>query len=220
MTYIYDILLNFNNDFYEFYEWEKSDNITHIKKIPIYKVSSKVIEDFLTKKIKLDDPITYEILNKTEVFDNKKIKTLKYACLFTDSYKVIAVLLNDDLSIFKVSDLLLDESCDTIDISKRCNLVSVAYNIIGKKKDYVFLTRKEIKIRKYLINEFKNAYREKDINKLEYLYFEYFNKSSSEIETIYEELINSLSKEITFKHIKLYELLKLCHQGNLSNLTN
>ena len=159
-------------------------------------------------------------MNKCEIIENKKVKQLKYACLITDGYKVLAISLNNNLEIFKVSDLLLDESCDTIDISKRCNLVSVAYNIIGKKKDYVFLTRKEIKIRKYLINEFKNAYREKDINKLEYLYFEYFNKSSSEIEMIYEELINSLSKEITIKHIKLYELLKLCHQGNLSNLTN
>lgn len=220
MTYIYDILLNFNNDFYEFYEWEKSDNITHIKKIPIYKVSSKVIDDILTKKIKIDDPITYEILNKTEIFDNKKIKTLKYACLFTDSYKVIAVLLNDDFSISKVSDLLLDESCDTIDISKRCNLISLTYNIIGKKKDYGFLTRKEIKIKKYLINEFKNAYKEKDFNKLEYLYFEYFDNSLNDIEKIYEELNDSLKKELTIKHIKLYELLKLCHQGNLSNLTN
>ena len=32
MTYIYDIVLNFNNDFYEFYEWDKNDNLTLIKK--------------------------------------------------------------------------------------------------------------------------------------------------------------------------------------------
>ena len=72
MTYIYDILLNFNNDFYEFYEWEKTDYITHIKKIPIYKVNTNLIDDLLTKKIVIDSPITYEIMNKTEVFENKK----------------------------------------------------------------------------------------------------------------------------------------------------
>ena len=38
MTYIYDILLNFNEEYYEFYDWNKEDTIVHIKKIPIYKI--------------------------------------------------------------------------------------------------------------------------------------------------------------------------------------
>jgi len=33
MTYIYDILLNFKDDLYEFYDWNKTDNIIHIRKI-------------------------------------------------------------------------------------------------------------------------------------------------------------------------------------------
>ena len=49
MTYIYDIVLNFNNDFYEFYEWDKNDNLTLIKKIPLIKVES----DFLDKVFNL-----------------------------------------------------------------------------------------------------------------------------------------------------------------------
>lgn len=221
MTYIYDILLNFNNDFYEFYEWEKTDVIFHIKKIPIYKVSCELIESLLTKKVKIDDPLALEIQNRTEVFDNKKIRIIKYACLFTDSYRVIGVLLNDDYTVTKVSDLLLDEACDTIDISKRCQLKSVTYNIIGNKKDYSFLTRKEIKIKKYLISELKNAYHKKDIDKLEYLYFEYFNKNCLDIDNIYNELMESFKKEITLKHLKLYELMKLCDVSpSLSNLTN
>ena len=47
MIYIYDILLNLNNDFYEFYEWEKNDNIFHIKKIPIFLVDTNFMEDLL-----------------------------------------------------------------------------------------------------------------------------------------------------------------------------
>lgn len=220
MIYIYDILLNFNNDLYEFYEWEKSDYIFHIKKMPIYKVETSFMEDLLTKKMIIDSPLPYEILEKTEVFDGKRVKTLKYACLFTDGYRVIAVLLKDDFSVFKVSDLLLDEAFDAISIAKRCNLINVAYNIVGTRKDNSFLTRREIKIKKYLTNEFKNAYREKNIQKLSYLYFEYFNKIDENIEEIYNELITSLKKEVTDGHLKLYELVKLCHEKNLSNLTN
>ena len=41
MDYIYDIVLNFQNNYYDFYEWQKEDKIINIKKIPIYKISTK-----------------------------------------------------------------------------------------------------------------------------------------------------------------------------------
>ena len=41
MNYIYDILLNFQNEYYDFFEWNTNDQITHIKKIPIIKVSNE-----------------------------------------------------------------------------------------------------------------------------------------------------------------------------------
>ncbi len=221
MIYIYDILLNFNNDFYEFYEWEKGDSIYHVKRIPIFKVDTKLIEEILTKKIKIDDPIVTTMLNKTEIFESKKIKTLKYAALLTDSYRVIGILLDDNFKVSKVSDLLLDEALDAIEISERGVLKEITYNIIGSKKENNFLTRNEIRIKKCILTEIKNAYKEKDNLKLEYLYFEFFDKISSNIDEIYEKLMNSLSNEISEKHIKLYGLIRLANGKNkLSNLTN
>ena len=41
MNYIYDIILNFQERIYDFYEWNKTDVITHIRKIPVFKISSK-----------------------------------------------------------------------------------------------------------------------------------------------------------------------------------
>ena len=72
----------------------------------------------IVKKIIIDDPIKFEILNKTELFDNKKNKTIKSACLFTDTYRIIGVLLNEDGLVTKISDLLLDEAADTIETLK------------------------------------------------------------------------------------------------------
>ena len=34
MEYIYDIVLNFNDCYYEFYEWKSTDKIINIKRIP------------------------------------------------------------------------------------------------------------------------------------------------------------------------------------------
>ena len=209
MVYIYDILLNFNNDFYEFYEWEKNDPIFHIKRMPILKVETEFIDDLLTKKIVIDDSLVMSILNKCEVFDNKKVKTLKYACVFTDTYRVVGVILNDNYMVSKISDLLLDEALDAIDISRRCTLVNPAYTIVGNKKDYSFLTRREVKIKKYLLSELKNAYKEQDKEKLEYLYFEYFGKIETDELKIIEDLKESLKTEVNERHLMLFELLKL-----------
>ena len=41
MKYIYDINLNFNEILYDFFEWNKSDNIIHTAKIPIIEIKKK-----------------------------------------------------------------------------------------------------------------------------------------------------------------------------------
>ena len=49
MVYIYDILLNFNKNLIEYFEWDDKDSIKYVKKIALFKVSSKVIDDFIRK---------------------------------------------------------------------------------------------------------------------------------------------------------------------------
>jgi hypothetical protein len=55
MNYIYDIYLNFNNQLYDFFDWNKSDKLTHIKMIPIFKVNEETIRSFISNIIKLDE---------------------------------------------------------------------------------------------------------------------------------------------------------------------
>ena len=204
--------MNFNSVFYEFYEWDSKDNLTFIRKIPLVKVDTNFINDILTKKVVIDDPIVLEITNKCEITSCKKANKIKYACLFTDSLKVIGVILNDKKQIIKVSDLLLDEANDVINISKRTNIRSITYNILENKNNEFFLTKKEIKIKNYLQDEIQNIQNKKDFSKLSYLYFEYFNKIPDNNCDISKELLNSFKNNLTTKHIELYELLKLIHQ--------
>ena len=41
MNYIYDIVLNFNKLYYDFYEWKESDNLLNFRKIPLFKIDDK-----------------------------------------------------------------------------------------------------------------------------------------------------------------------------------
>ena len=215
MIYIYDILLNFNKDFYEFYEWEKKDYIYHIKKIPIIKIDTNLMELLFTKKIKFTKELGDILYYKVELFGNKKNK-IKYSCLFTDGYKVLGVLLNDNLEIDKISDLLLDEANDAINISSRSNVIKLEYTIIGNNKNNLLLTRYEKNIKQYLEEELKKIYKNKEESKLEYLYFEYFNNNINSLENAYKELKNSLKNGITDKHINLYNLLHLKECNNMN----
>ena len=49
MNYVYDILLNFNEIGYYFYDWNGNDNILHIRKIPIFKIDSKTLKKVIHK---------------------------------------------------------------------------------------------------------------------------------------------------------------------------
>jgi len=211
MIYIYDILLNFNNNYYEFYEWDNEDVLVHIKRIPLIKVNTDMINDVINNKVKVSNELLNTIYNKTELY--KKNKTINYACLLTDSYKVIGILLDKDGYIIKISDLLLDEAEDTINISKKNNIVKIEYNILDNKNLNYYLTRDEINIKKYLLEELNNIYIEKDYDKLKYLYFEYCNKNKDDVNYIYKELKESLNN-INDNHRRLYKLLTMT-----SNLT-
>ena len=47
MNFIYDILLNFNNEYYEFYDWNNDDKLTHIRKMPIFKISDDALKNII-----------------------------------------------------------------------------------------------------------------------------------------------------------------------------
>ena len=109
MTYIYDVIFNFDNDLYDFYEWDKTDNYYHIKKVNLLRIDSKTYNDLLDNRVKFNDDLFMDIFHKCEYYDKKKIKTFPYAFLVTDTYRSMALMLDDDLKVIKYSSLLLDE---------------------------------------------------------------------------------------------------------------
>ena len=131
MSYIYDILLNFNTKYYDFFEWNKNDEITHIKKIPIFKTAS---EDFLKIKlntVKFSENLLNLIENKTEIFKKNYTSKLKYSFLLSDGKDVFALKLNKEGLTTQKSSLLIEESEDIIKLLKLTKGTMFNYSIIN-----------------------------------------------------------------------------------------
>lgn len=211
MSYVYDIVLNFNNDYYEFYEWKSNDILYHIKKISLLLIDSKTYNDIYDNRVLFNKDFLLSIYNKCEYYINRKTETIPYAFLITDSYRVMGIILNDNGKVIKYSSLLLDDEEEILDLCDKLGIVKLDYKIIKKNTKNDFITRSEKNIIKFIKKDLLNDYNKKNINKLKYLYYEYFNKQSDDINVIYEELTRELDKTINNKHYELYNLIKLSY---------
>lgn len=209
MMNVYDLMLNFHDNYYEFYEWNKEDDIIHIKKINLIKISSEDYNNFLYQKVIINDEFLLSIFNKCEYFDNKKINHLPYAVLLTDSYRVMGVILDMNGSIIKYSSLSLEDEEDVIDLGDKLALLKLNYKIIDKKIVDDYKTRDEIEIINYIRSDLNESFLSNDIDKIKYLYYEYFDRESDDLNKIREDFEKELSKDINIKHYNLYQLIKL-----------
>lgn len=211
MNYIYDILLNFidSERLIEFYEWSESDSFEHIKRIPIYRISSKVMQDICENKIKVSKDFLEEIKNKTNLYKNKQ--NIKYATLFSDINKVIAFEFSDDGTVIGKSSLLLDEEEAIIDECSNINESNLTYTIIEPYMINYFLTREELFKRNYLLKELDYISKVNDVDKLIFLYEEIFKTDKLSFEKKLKRLIDDIKNNFNGKHNELYEIVRLTY---------
>ncbi len=200
MNYIYDIYLNFNGILYDFFDWNKSDKLYHIKKIPIFKTDEDTIKKLINNKIRISDDILLQIYNKTDVW-NMSEKIL-YSSLFTDGNSIIAIEFDKEGKSIKKSNLFIDEELEVLENVDRLREKEIEYKIIKKEKS-LFKTRKEISEEKFVNNELKNI----EDKKLNYIYFECFGKHENNKKVILDS-INKISKSSKM-YKNLYDILKL-----------
>ena len=106
MNYIYDIVLNFNKEYYNFFEWNKRDNIVNVKKIPLFLVNNDTFKMFKYDNVTVCDSFINLIKDKTYTYSRVKLGN---TALVTNGKEVIGVLFNDKGNLIKRSSLLLDE---------------------------------------------------------------------------------------------------------------
>ena len=60
MNYIYDVALNFQENYYQFFEWNRHDKIKNIAKIPLYHISDEDILSFNEDTLLMDVAVIYK----------------------------------------------------------------------------------------------------------------------------------------------------------------
>lgn len=207
MYYYYDVILNFQDDkdLYEFYEWEESDDIDFIKKIPLFKVSTKDLNDLIKYKVKFSLDFSETIKDKTIL--KAKDKTLKYAFLVSDTKNALALELDSLGNVISRSRLLLGDEI---------NIGEIMFTMTDTKLTYTKLTkypkrgclRQIDRMKKVIKKEIDTLYENKNISKLKYLYFEWFNKQNEDINIVYQEMNRSLKENFNDNIERIYELIK------------
>ncbi len=202
MTYIYDVTLNFNETLYDFFEWNNSDSLTHVRKIPIFKVSNEVFIDILSNVIKVSNNILSKIKDKTDVY-GKKNKAFT-ACLIRNEDNIIALKFNDNGVSKYISDIVVEEELDILEI-KVNTTKTFEYEIIKPRKT-LLTTRYDSMNKTYIEKQLNSLSIDKDSEKIKYLYFEYFGKYITD-ETL---ALNKLKKEFNNNSSnKIKDFLKL-----------
>lgn len=208
MNYIYDILLNLNKKLFDFYEWNTSDEILHVRKIPIIRVSKEDLFNLRNKQVMVDASLLKKICNRCEVFTNRDVKIINYVCIFSDTKDVLAIEFNQNGIKNKMSKLLIDEEEEVIEVAENIECSEIKYEVNKVDKIDCFKTRRELKMYDYILKQFnKNNY-----NKLKYLYFEYFDKEEDNYSTIIINLKKEIDNNWGEACEKIYNFLRLSSQ--------
>lgn len=202
MNFIYDIVLNFSKDYYDFFEWNKKDNIMSIKKIPLLLVDNKTFKMMKYDKVTVKNEFIDSIKGKTFTYSRVKIGP---SCLITNGKEVIGLLFNDNGTLVKRSSLLLDEEEEVLDevVNSNVTSIEIVKSQKGKSNSISRIQREKKDFLIKYINKEKN-----DIN-LKYLYYDYFEKENDDITLIKNSLIKEISGNWDKKLDNFYETVKI-----------
>lgn len=205
MNYVYDILSNFNQELYDFYDWDKNDKFTHLRKVPSFRVSKEVLVDLMFKKVKIKGNLLKLIKDKTQVFTKEGVDVIEYCFIVSDSVNALGVMLDEDGVVYKRSKFLVSEELEINKCLKTSKIYNVEYNLLSSKTHYSNMTRNEEKVTNLILNELELIMDSTD--KIDYLYYEWFNTNKGKNK--YKKLVSSIKSSYTSKHEYILELLNL-----------
>ena len=206
MNYIYDVALNFQENYYQFFEWNRHDKIKNIAKIPLYHISDEDILSLKNNKIKVDS----SLINKIKENNQKQQKTI---CLVSNQKLTIGLLFNEEGTLLKRSSLIYEEEDEANHLASTLPLTKITYQEnIPQEHENKLRVEKEKK--DLLLNYISNL---KDPLLLKYLYYEYFKKECSSLKKMKSTILEAISENWTKKQNDLYHLVKLISKNNLSS---
>ena len=203
MNFIYDIVLNFNRDYYDFFEWNKKDNIINIKKIPLFMVSNDTFKSMKYDIVTVGKSFIDSIREKTYTYNRQKVGP---ACLVCNGKEVIGLLFNEKGDLVKRSSLLLDEEEEVLDEIYSDEIFDIEIVKIRKGKTNEGVNRVQKEKKDFLIRYINKE--NSDIN-LKYLYYDYFEKDEDDTNVIKSSLIQEIKSNWNKKFDSFYETVKI-----------
>ena len=209
MNYYYDIILNFQENFFMFYEWDELDYIEFIKKIPLFRIESNNLTEIILNKFQVNNDFLKQIENKTKLKNNKY---LKYSCIVSDGKNSVALEFNDDGVVINKSSLIIEDDLNINEFIYSVNNSSFEYKIISKD-NFFKETRQDLKIKNVLKIEIENMYKNKNYSKLKYIYLEWFDNILDNIDLMYKNMLGKISDKLSEKEYHIYELIKISYNN-------
>lgn len=198
MNYIYDIVLNFQDNYYNFFEWRREDKIKNIPKIPLYRVSDGDMMILKNNKVRVSQDFIERVKS-----DNKRYK--KIICLVSNGKIAIGLLFDDGGKLLKRSSLIFEEEDEVIDNIRNLEVTSITY-VENEKVEFQDKLRVEKEKKDILITYIKNM---DDLWTLKYLYYEYYEVENDDIGLIKESLLGELEKDWDVKQNNLYNVVDM-----------
>ena len=149
------------------------------------------MNNIINSNIKVSKMFLNKIKNQTIGY--KKTSNIKYGTLFCDMNKVVGVEFSDDGSVICRSSLLLDEEEDILDEVSLFEDYDFSYKVLDNVDKNIFLTRKEVFKRRYLLKEI-------------------FGKDNKKIENKYKRIIEDIKNNYNYKYNNLYNIVRLSYQ--------
>lgn len=204
MNYIYDIVLNFQDNYYQFFEWNRKDKIKNVSKISVYRVDDQDLIDLSYNQITLDTPFLTELIEH-----NKKYK--KIMCLISNTNQTIGLLFSKEGQLLKRSSLLFEEESEVNHLAKELPITKMTYKQNKEIRPHHNL-RIEIEKKDTLVQYINQT---NDIISLKYLYYEYFGEECLDSTKIKTALLNIANEEWTPKKNNLYQIITILSQKDL-----
>ena len=204
MNYIYDIVLNFQDNYYQFFEWNRKDKIKNISKIAVYRVDDDDLLDLTYNDVIVDNIFLNDLKEA-----NKKYK--KIMCLVSNTNQTIGLLFNEEGKIIKRSSLLFEEETEVNYFAKELPTTKINY-IENTKKIKNNSLRLEIEKKSKLIKFISNI---DNPILLKYLYYEYFKEECNNTSKIKNTLLKIVEEEWNLNKNNLYSLIDILTKKDL-----
>lgn len=202
MNYIYDIVLNFNREYYNFFEWNKRDNIVNVKKIPLFLIDNDTFKCLKYDNVVVGTDFVNMIKDKTYSYSRSRLGN---AVLVSNGKEVIGVLFDDKGSLIKRSSLLLDEEEEVLNELIRNDTFKI--NIVKSSKNRISMISRNQREKMSFLTRYIS--KENNIMNLKYLYYDYFETECDDIDCIKKALLKEIKCNWNSRLDNFYETVRI-----------